>query len=125
MKQTIRAQIVQSRSSALRFRILLGRCKLTLFPYIQPPSSKIGLAPANTDARPNDEARDSFLAKVDAAIKPFIGDMGYDWEYSVEETRRDLWKINGLVPPMPNTKAEKTWFEKNEPVPFEKADGGL
>jgi hypothetical protein len=76
-------------------------------------------------ARPSDEARNRFLGKVDAAIKPFIADKGYDWEYSVEETRRDLWKINGMVPPMPNSKAEKVWAEGNRPVGFEKEDGRL
>lgn len=30
-----------------------------------------------------------------------------------------------MVPPMPNTKAEKEWFEKNQPIPFAKEDGGL
>jgi hypothetical protein len=49
--------------------------------------------------RPNDTVRDRFLLKVDEALKPFIHEQGWDWEYSVIETRRDLWKINGMVPP--------------------------
>ena len=69
--------------------------------------------------------RDSFLSKINVAMKPFIEDMDYDCEYSILETRRDLWKINGLVPPMPNTKAEKEWLRLNRAVPFEKEDGGL
>lgn len=78
-----------------------------------------------TLTRADEKARDGFLARIDATLKPFIEDMGYDSEYSVEETRRDLWKINGMVPPMPETKAEKVWKEKNWPVPFVLADGGL
>jgi hypothetical protein len=54
--------------------------------------------------RPNDVIRDRFLAKVDNALKPHIAEQGWDWEYSVIETSRDLWKINGLVPPMPQSK---------------------
>ncbi|KAJ4341291.1 hypothetical protein N0V95_007278 [Ascochyta clinopodiicola] len=41
------------------------------------------------------------------------------------ETRRDLWKVNGLVPPMPNSKAEKGWVKTNVPKPFKLEDGGL
>lgn len=48
---------------------------------------------------PSPEIAKRFLARIDAALKPFIADEGYDWEYSVLETSRDLWKINGLVPP--------------------------
>jgi hypothetical protein len=48
--------------------------------------------------------RDNFLAAVDRVLKPHIADQGYDWEYSVYETRRDLWKVQGMVPPMPNSK---------------------
>jgi hypothetical protein len=50
---------------------------------------------------------------------------GYEWEYSVEETSRDLWKVDGYVPPMPGSDAEKVWAEDNKPSPFEKAKGGL
>jgi|TARA_R110002003_G_scaffold46_10_gene3796 hypothetical protein len=51
--------------------------------------------------------------------------LGYDWEYSVYETRRDLWKINGFVPPMPKTEAEEEWVRGNRAVPFEREKGGL
>ena len=50
---------------------------------------------------------------------------GYDWEYSVEETRRDLWKVQGLVPPMPGSEAEIKWREENQATEFEKEKGGL
>jgi hypothetical protein len=50
---------------------------------------------------------------------------GYDWEYHVEETNRDLWKVQGLVPPLQGTEAELEWVKENQPVPFEKSKGGL
>ncbi|KAH7357630.1 putative oxalocrotonate tautomerase [Pyrenochaeta sp. MPI-SDFR-AT-0127] len=74
---------------------------------------------------PNEAIRDRFLGRVDAALKPFIDDAGYDWEYSVEETSRDLWKIQGLVPPMPGSEAELEWVSANEALPFEREKGGL
>lgn len=62
---------------------------------------------------------------MDDALKPYIADKGYDWEYSVEETRRDLWKIQGLVPPMPGSEAEALWVRENQAVPFDPVQGNL
>lgn len=75
--------------------------------------------------RPNDAIRDRFLGRVDAALKPFIEDAGYDWEYSVIETDRGLWKVQGLVPPMPKSEAEVEWTKLNRAVGFEREKGGL
>jgi hypothetical protein len=36
-----------------------------------------------------------------------------------------LWKIDGYVPPMPGSEAEKVWAEENKPSDFEKVKGGL
>ncbi|KAF2736387.1 hypothetical protein EJ04DRAFT_575360 [Polyplosphaeria fusca] len=74
---------------------------------------------------PSKEVGDRFLGMVDEALKPHIEDKGYDWEYSVEETSRDLWKINGLVPPMPGSVAERRWVEENVVSEFERGEGGL
>ncbi|KAF2441673.1 hypothetical protein P171DRAFT_523627 [Karstenula rhodostoma CBS 690.94] len=74
---------------------------------------------------PNDAARDRFLGAIDKALKPHIADKGYDWEYSVEETRRDLWKIQGIVPPMPGSDAELQWTRENKATAFEPARGNL
>jgi hypothetical protein len=65
------------------------------------------------------------LEKVDSALKPFIEDMGYDWEYSVDETDRNLWKIQRPAPPMPRTEAEREWARVNQPVPYSPVQGGL
>lgn len=75
--------------------------------------------------RPDAATRNRFLSRIDKTLKPFIEDAGYDWEYSIEETSRDLWKVQGLVPPMPDTEAENEWKRLNRAVPFEKAKGGL
>jgi phenylpyruvate tautomerase PptA (4-oxalocrotonate tautomerase family) len=48
----------------------------------------------------NDAARKlRVINRLDELIKPHVKDMGYDWEFSIDETPRDLWMINGLVPP--------------------------
>jgi hypothetical protein len=65
------------------------------------------------------------LRWADATLKPFIADQGYDWEYSVEEADRSQWKINGIVPPLEGTEAEKEWAKTNMITPFESEKGGL
>ncbi|POS76333.1 hypothetical protein DHEL01_v205284 [Diaporthe helianthi] len=58
---------------------------------------------------------------VDAALKPHVADKGYDWEFHIDETERRLWKINGMFPPAFQSEDERIWFEKNRPVPLDKA----
>jgi hypothetical protein len=62
---------------------------------------------------------------VDKLLKPFIADMGYDWEYTIIEGKRELWKVKGMVPPDSGLKAENEWRRLNEAVPFERKKGNL
>lgn len=43
-----------------------------------------------------------------------------DWEYHVVETPRDLWKIQGIVPPPSRSAEEKLWARENKAIPWEK-----
>ncbi|KAI5373638.1 hypothetical protein J4E82_007686 [Alternaria postmessia] len=74
---------------------------------------------------PSEKSKKRFLRWADATLKPFIADQGYDWEYSVEEADRSQWKINGIVPPLEGTEAEKEWAKTNMITPFESEKGGL
>jgi hypothetical protein len=56
------------------------------------------------------------LAKI---MKPHIEDMGYDWEFHVDETDRRLWRINGLAAPPFGSEEEKMWSRENRAVPWE------
>ena len=56
-----------------------------------------------------------FLARVEAAVAPFIKDRGFDWEFHVDETPFDLWTIQGLRPPRAETEDEKRWIFENRP----------
>lgn len=73
---------------------------------------------ANGVRRPNEERRERFLTLVDEALKPYIEDMGYDWEYNVVETPRELWKIQGLAPPATGSEGEAEWVKQNRAVPL-------
>ncbi|KAG2004001.1 hypothetical protein GB937_009238 [Aspergillus fischeri] len=57
----------------------------------------------------SDEQRQGFLKHIDAVMTPMFEPKGIDWEYFVTEAPRDLWKINGLVPPAAGSEEEKVW----------------
>ncbi|KAI9934570.1 hypothetical protein MW887_000185 [Aspergillus wentii] len=46
-----------------------------------------------------DDQKQRFLSRIDAIINPVFEPKGMDWEYFITESPRDLWKINGMVPP--------------------------
>ncbi|KAK0630938.1 putative oxalocrotonate tautomerase enzyme-domain-containing protein [Bombardia bombarda] len=41
----------------------------------------------------------SLVTRVDKILKPHIADKGYNWEFHIDNTPRELWKINGFIPP--------------------------
>lgn len=36
---------------------------------------------------------------LDETLKKHFADKGYDWEFHVDHTPRELWKVNGFRPP--------------------------
>lgn len=63
-----------------------------------------------------DRRKTQFLAAADAVLNSVLGPKGVNWEYWIEEVDRDLWKINGLVPPPSGSEMEKEWARRNAPV---------
>ncbi|KAJ5156940.1 uncharacterized protein N7482_008040 [Penicillium canariense] len=55
----------------------------------------------------SDEARQRFLSGVDKIPNPVFAPKGMDWEYFITESSRDLWRMNGLVPPEAGSDSEK------------------
>ncbi|KAE8372471.1 putative oxalocrotonate tautomerase [Aspergillus bertholletiae] len=62
------------------------------------------------------EMKQRFLNAVDAVLNPVFEPKGIDWEYFVTESPKDLWKINGLVPPEIGSEEEKEWKRLNRAV---------
>ncbi|KAF7593824.1 hypothetical protein BBP40_010759 [Aspergillus hancockii] len=62
----------------------------------------------------SDKQKQRFLEAVDAILGPVFEPRGIDWEYFVQESPRDLWKINGLVPPEAGSEEEKEWVRLNQ-----------
>ncbi|KAJ5166300.1 uncharacterized protein N7482_005081 [Penicillium canariense] len=60
-------------------------------------------------------------SRLDQVMKPHLLDMGYDFEYHVDETERRLWKINSLIPPPYKSDEEQLWVKENRPLSYEGA----
>lgn len=67
---------------------------------------------------PDAEARTRWMGFVIKTLTPFIGDRGFDWEFHIDETSFELWSINGMRPPLPDTEDEKRWRAENRPSPL-------
>uniref|UniRef100_A0A914QW80 Tautomerase cis-CaaD-like domain-containing protein n=1 Tax=Panagrolaimus davidi TaxID=227884 RepID=A0A914QW80_9BILA len=64
------------------------------------------------------EQSKSFFEFYESALAPFIKERGFDWEVEIEQIDRNLWRENGLTPPLPRTDAEKEWVRLNKAVPY-------
>ncbi|CAF1504361.1 unnamed protein product [Adineta ricciae] len=67
---------------------------------------------------PDDQRKTEFSEKYEEAIAPFIKDKGYDWEVHVEEVPPEMWRENGLIPPIKFPEIEKEWARLNKPIPY-------
>lgn len=61
----------------------------------------------------SDELRKRFLAACTRIFTPYTTDRGLRWELNVDETPFELWTLNGLNPPPPNSPAERRWRTEN------------
>ncbi len=57
-------------------------------------------------------------------LKPHTEDKGYDWEFHVDETSKELWRIQGLRAPPVGSEPFKLWVKENKAIPWEKAPTG-
>jgi 4-oxalocrotonate tautomerase family enzyme len=66
------------------------------------------------DAASKEAARE----RIGAVIEPFAAGKGLRWEFHVDETPRELWMIDGSVPPPGGSEAEQLWAKENWAVPY-------
>ncbi|WP_250283838.1 tautomerase family protein [Frankia sp. CiP1_Cm_nod2] len=65
---------------------------------------------------PDEAARQRTAAWIGRILGPFMARIpGAHWEFHADETSRDLWLINGLVPPPEGSEAEQEWARSNLP----------
>ena len=67
------------------------------------------------------EARAGCMAIIEEKLAPLIKERGFDWEVHIDETPMDLWRVQGMVPPLPDSKMEKVWADEKRPIPYELA----
>jgi hypothetical protein len=67
----------------------------------------------------DDDRRKQTADGLSKVMKPHLEDMGYAWEFHVDETDRRLWRIEGLAAPPFGSEEEKMWFKENRAVPWE------
>ena len=65
-----------------------------------------------------EEMKARFLAAIGRIFEPYITRHNLRWEMHVDETPFDLWTIQGVRPPKPDTEDEKRWKLQNQPSPL-------
>jgi phenylpyruvate tautomerase PptA (4-oxalocrotonate tautomerase family) len=68
---------------------------------------------------PGPEARTRWMNRVHGVLVPFMAERDLGWELHIDETPMDLWSIQGLRPPPPDSAAERRWIRENRPSPYE------
>lgn len=66
----------------------------------------------------SDRMRQRWLDMVNDALGPYLQGRGFDWELHIDETPSELWLIQGMRPPRPDTAGEKLWLAEGRPVPL-------
>jgi hypothetical protein len=61
------------------------------------------------------------MAVIEQELAPYVRDRGFDWEIHINETPMDLWRIQGLVPPPPESEMERIWANEDRPIPYDQA----
>jgi phenylpyruvate tautomerase PptA (4-oxalocrotonate tautomerase family) len=67
---------------------------------------------------PGPVVREWWVRHLDEVIRPWIGDRGYDWEFTINESPCDLWSLQGVIPPPFESHAEKRWVAENKATPY-------
>ena len=65
----------------------------------------------------SEEIKARFLGAVGRILEPYLAERKLRWEMHVDETPFDLWTIQGMRPPKPDSEDEKRWMAENKPSP--------
>lgn len=105
---------------------------VVIFVEIPPESYYVGARPRGDFVRfkvdqmaatlPNQISREWWMRRVEQAIAPYVTDRGFDSEVQIDEPGRDLWTMNGVVPPPFGSIGEQTWIRENKVVPYTEDD---
>ncbi|KAI1703997.1 putative oxalocrotonate tautomerase enzyme domain-containing protein [Ditylenchus destructor] len=65
------------------------------------------------------EVGKKFMDLYEKKLAPFIKERGLDWEVAIDTVDRNLWRENGMIPPLTGSEGEKLWVRLNKAVPYE------
>jgi phenylpyruvate tautomerase PptA (4-oxalocrotonate tautomerase family) len=68
---------------------------------------------------PTEDRQVTYLDGLDKILTPMFQSKGLKWEYHINNTPRELWKIQGLAPPPFGSSAEQIWNKENRAIPYE------
>jgi phenylpyruvate tautomerase PptA (4-oxalocrotonate tautomerase family) len=71
---------------------------------------------------PGPGLREWWVHHVDDLIRPWVGDRGFDWEFTITEPPADLWSLQGLVPPPFESLGEQRWIKENKASAYTQAE---
>ena len=63
----------------------------------------------------SEDMKARFLGAVGRILEPYLAARNLRWEMHVDETPFDLWTIQGMRPPKPDSADEKRWIAENRP----------
>jgi phenylpyruvate tautomerase PptA (4-oxalocrotonate tautomerase family) len=100
-----------------------------VFLEIPPGSLYVGGEPADDFVRiciehialkfPSEERQQLYMKKLDDIIMSIFDPKGLRWEYHINETPRELWKIQSIIPPPHQSEGEQKWFRENRATVWE------
>ncbi|CAK5272285.1 unnamed protein product, partial [Mycena citricolor] len=59
-----------------------------------------------------------FMARYEGTLKRYTAGRGVDWEIGIQDSDPQLWHLNGMAPPPPESEQEKLWKKENKAVPY-------
>jgi phenylpyruvate tautomerase PptA (4-oxalocrotonate tautomerase family) len=65
------------------------------------------------------EVRATCMAVIEEKLAPLVKERRFDWQVHIDETPMDLWRVQGMVPPLPESGMERVWAKENRPIPYE------
>jgi len=60
------------------------------------------------------QIEDFFFKTLDKILRPVLKPKDIEWEIGIVESKRDHWRVNGLIAPPTNSKMEEKWFAANK-----------
>ncbi|KAL5045849.1 hypothetical protein BDW71DRAFT_197882 [Aspergillus fruticulosus] len=55
---------------------------------------------------------------VNRIVGPILAPKGVKWEYNIYEHPADIWRANGMIPPVQQEEIWEQWMDLNEPVKY-------